>query len=114
MAELMNRGLGALPPTAVQYAKGFMGVGAVLPVLEALCPAALGAYLPSGMSMGVGMYLTADYVLPRVAGALLVLAWRAMDQASHDGAMLAVASGFVLGEGVWSMVQLGLKTVAGH
>ena len=22
--------------------------------------------------------------------------------------------GFVLGEGVWSMVQLGLKTVAGH
>ena len=38
MAELMNRGLGALPPTAVQYAKGFMGVGAVLPVLEALCP----------------------------------------------------------------------------
>ena len=116
MAELMNQGLGALPPTAVIYAKGFMSFGVALPVLEAWAGhgSLLASALPSGMSMGVGMYLTADFVLPRVLGALAVLLWRKCDQAAHDGAMLAVASGFVLGEGVWSIVALALKSIAGH
>ena len=54
------------------------------------------------MSVGVGMYLTADFVVPRVLGALGVLAWRKCDAPSHGRYMLVVASGFVLGEGVWS------------
>ena len=69
----------------------------------------ISAVLPSGTSMGVGMYLTADFVIPRVLGALGVLLWRKLDRASHDAGMLAVASGFVLGEGVWSIFALGLK-----
>ena len=114
MAELMNRGVGALPPTALGYARAFMGLGVALPLLEACCPSWLGALLPSGMSMGVGMYLTADFVLPRVIGALAVLVWRRCDTPSHDAQMLVVASGFVLGEGVWSIVALALTSIWGH
>ena len=66
------------------------------------------------MSIGVGMYLTADFVLPRVLGALAVLLWRKADAPSHSRYMLVVASGFVLGEGVWSIVALGLKSLAAH
>jgi len=111
MAMLMNRGLGALPPTALTYATAFMAIGVALPLLEAAAPAAMSAWLPSGMSMGVGMYLTADFVMPRVLGALGVLAWRKASAASHDRYMLVVASGFVLGEGVWSIVALALKSL---
>jgi uncharacterized oligopeptide transporter (OPT) family protein len=113
MAELMNRGLSALPPSAVSYAQGFMALGIALPVVEFFGPAWLGGWLPSGMSVGVGMYLTADFVLPRVLGALGVLAWRQLDASSHARFMLVVASGFVLGEGVWSIVALGLKSMRG-
>lgn len=110
MAELMNKGLGALPPTAVTYARGFMALGVALPVVDAIGHGTwISAVLPSGTSMGVGMYLTADFVIPRVLGALGVLLWRKLDRASHDAGMLAVASGFVLGEGVWSIFALGLK-----
>ena len=56
-------------------------------------------------------YVANSVVVP---GALAVLLWRKCDQAAHDGAMLAVASGFVLGEGVWSIVALALKSIAGH
>jgi len=51
MAMLMNRGLGALPPSTLHYARGFAGLGVVLSLLEALLPHALAALLPSGMSV---------------------------------------------------------------
>ena len=113
MAILMNTGLSALPPHARDYATGFAAVGGLLPLLEALLPPAVGAFLPSGISVGIGMYLTADLTLPRVAGSVLEGIWRRCDAISHRRYMLVVASGFVLGEGVWSIVALAL-TVAGR
>ena len=37
------------------------------------------------------------------------MVWRRHSPHSHQSHMLMVASGFVLGEGVWSIVQLALK-----
>ena len=59
---------------------------------------------------------TRDGFLPRLPGVsadamTADIVWQAIDAPSHDAQMLAVASGFVLGEGVWSMVALGLKTL---
>ena len=111
MALLMQQGLGALPPSTLAYARAFGALGVALPLAEALGPASLRALLPSGVSLGIGMYLTADFTLPRVAGALLEAAWRRASPRSHRRSMLVVASGFVLGEGVWSIVQLVLKSL---
>jgi len=110
MALFMQQGLAALPPTALAYAKGFAVIGGLLPLLEESMSPALAAWLPSGMSIGVGMYLTADFVLPRLVGALLELGWRRYAPTSYNRHMLVVASGFVLGEGIWSIVALILKT----
>lgn len=109
MAELMLNGIAALPPSALRFATAFGAVGAALPVLEAALPHAAAAYLPSGIAFGVGMYLTPDWTLPRVAGALVEWAWARRAPSSHRKYMLMVASGFVLGEGVWSIAQLALK-----
>ena len=51
------------------------------------------------LQVGIGMYLTPDFTLPRVLGALLELGWRRLAPASHKRSMLVVASGLVLGEG---------------
>ena len=113
MAMLMQKGLTALPPSTRTYAAAFGGLGVALPLLEAAGPAWLGAMLPSGISIGIGMYLTPDFTIPRVLGVLVEWIWRRTSASSHRRNMLVVASGFVLGEGVWSIVALGLKSVAG-
>ena len=112
MAVLMQKGTAALPPSALGYAQGFGLIGVALALAEALGPIWLLGLLPSGMSLGIGMYLTPDSTLPRVIGALLEFSWRHASPASHRRSMLVVASGFVLGEGVWSIVALGLKSVS--
>ncbi len=111
MAVLMKRGISALPPTATRAAVGFGAAGVALPLLEAVLPPAAAALLPSGISFGVGMYLTADWTIPRVIGALVEWRWRARDPASHGRHMLMVASGFVLGEGVMSILGLALTAM---
>ena len=98
MALLMQQGLGALPPSTLVYAKGAAATGVALSLLEATLPHALSQLLPQGMSVGVGMYLTPDFTVPRVLGALLELAWRRCYPDSHKHLMLVVASGLVLGE----------------
>lgn len=113
MALLMQRGPSALPRTALVFAALFGLAGAALPVAEALGGEATAAWLPSGISFGVGMYITPDWTIPRVAGALVELVWRRRDPAGHGRHMLLVASGFVLGEGVMSILALVLKALAG-
>ena len=111
MAILMQRGLAALPPSALHFAAAFGTAGVALPLLEEVVPPAAAAWLPSGVSVGVGMYLTPDWTLPRAVGAAIELAWRRRRPQSHEQLMLMVASGFVLGEGVWSICGLALKAV---
>jgi len=106
MAMLMKAGPSALPPSSTTYAAAFAAVGATLAALEARCPSAVAHFLPSGMSVGVGMYLTPDFTVPRVLGSLVELIWRRTDPSSHRRSMLVVASGFVLGEGLWSIAAL--------
>jgi len=112
MAKLMQGGLGALPPTAKLFGSGFAAVGAALPLAEALLPHRTTALLPSGISFGIGMYVTADWTIPRVLGAVGERLWQRLSPRTHDGHMLMVASGFVLGEGVMSMLAL-ILTAAG-
>ncbi|KAL1529738.1 hypothetical protein AB1Y20_000674 [Prymnesium parvum] len=113
MAILMQQGSSALPESAVRYASGFAIAGATLSVIEHCSHSVkwIGYFLPSGVGFGVGMYVTPDWTIPRVVGAIVELTWRRRDPNSHDKYMLMVASGFVLGEGVWSILQLALKAM---
>ncbi len=72
MAVLMQKGLTALPPSALSYAYGFCGAGAAAGLIDALAPR-VSACLPSAISVGIGMYLTPDWTIPRVVGAIIEL-----------------------------------------
>ena len=111
MALLMQTGLGALPPSAFWFAGAFGLGGVLLPLLESFGPRRLRAWLPSGIAFGIGMYLTPDWTIPRVAGAVLEVLWRRWRPASHRNLHLMVASGFVLGEGVFSILGLVLRAL---
>ena len=114
MAVLMQQGVAALPPSALAFAKAFALLGVALPLAEAAAgESALGRLLPSGIAFGIGMYVKPDWTLPRVAGSVLEWAWRRRSPRSHERHMLMAASGFVLGEGIASMVTLALKSLRG-
>jgi len=106
MAVLMQKGLSALPASSRAFGASFAAIGVALPLVEHALPHAYAGYLPSGIAFGIGMYVTADWSIPRLAGALLEYLWRRYDPRSHELHMLMLASGFVLGEGVMSIVAL--------
>jgi uncharacterized oligopeptide transporter (OPT) family protein len=61
--------------------------------------------LPSMMAVGIGMYIAPNWVLPRAVGGLLAWQWKRQSPVSMERYMLLVASGFVLGEGLASIVN---------
>lgn len=127
MARLVTGG--SLPAHVVS----FCWAGALLGVILALLPELLAAIeyrtrlslsvqaavstvkfvMPSGIGFAVGMYISPQFVLPRVLGGILsvqtVWAWAAPPQ--HRGNMLITASGLVLGEGIGSMLATIVKSI---
>lgn len=69
--------------------------------------------LPSGIGMAIGAYILPQFVLPRLIGAILAMpsVWGAAAPRRHQGSMLVVASGLVLGEGIASMTFTIIKSV---
>jgi hypothetical protein len=71
------------------------------------------ALLPSGVGFAVGMYLTANWTLPRVIGSIVDQLWLLLSPGSHAAFMMVTASGLVLGEGCASVVTAVLHAVLG-
>jgi hypothetical protein len=71
------------------------------------------ALLPSGVGFAVGMYLTANWTLPRVLGSIVDQLWLLLSPGSHAAFMMVSASGLVLGEGCASVVTAVLHAALG-
>ena len=56
------------------------------------------------VALAIGLYLTPRFSIPRVIGALGADLWRRLHPASHSKLLLILASGFVLGEGIASIL----------
>lgn len=84
-----------------------------LPILDAWLPPANCSrrFLPSGIALAIGMYVTPNWTLPRVAGGALHLAWNHYAKRNAQRYMLVLASGFVLGEGIVAVLTAVLKSV---
>lgn len=78
-------------------------------------------YVPSGIAFATGMYNLPNFTLARFIGGLVSIGWdwHCRRYAGHPGAkyanlgrvfLIIIASGFVLGEGTFSIVNLLLKT----
>lgn len=108
MAGAVNGGHVAtnVMPTAV----GAAAVAAVLPLVELALPEGRRWVVPSGMAAAIGMYVTPNWTLPRVAGGVANWAWHKIDREGAERYMIVVASGFVLGEGLTSIVNAILQS----
>ena len=65
--------------------------------------------IPGGIAVAVGMYNMPSFTLTRTAGGLLMWWWRKRHR-NGETEMIILASGLILGEGLMSIVNLGLAS----
>lgn len=114
MAELLTKGLGALPPHAEVAVAAGAAFGVLLPILRRV--PALAPYLPSGLAFGIAFIVQAFYSLVIFFGSLVLVAWQRTSPANAKKLSFAVASGLIAGEGLFgifkeAMTLLGVPTM---
>ncbi|KAI7512711.1 oligopeptide transporter-like protein [Hortaea werneckii] len=108
-----------LPPRTPEYAGGAALIFALLTALRIYGNSirnpdgSKGAWwvpnVPGGIAVAVGMYNTPSFTLARTAGGVLAwywIRWRGREETP----MIVLASGLILGEGLVSIVNLGLAS----
>lgn len=73
--------------------------------------ASWGPYIPGGIAVAVGMYNTPSFTLARTFGGLLAWWWTRWRR-REETTVIVLASGLILGEGILSIVNLGLASAS--
>ncbi|KAF2432945.1 oligopeptide transporter-like protein [Tothia fuscella] len=68
-------------------------------------------WIPGGIAVAVGMYNTPSFTLARAAGGFIHLYW-SYYRKKPETPIIVLASGLILGEGLFSIVNLGLASLA--
>jgi len=100
-----------LPEMAWQWA---LGAGIIFAFLTAARVRGQGTWwqpwIPGGIAVAVGMYNTPSFTLARTIGGLVNWYWR-IYRKREDTPVIVLASGLILGEGLVSIVNLGLASL---
>jgi len=67
-------------------------------------------WIPGGIAVAVGMYNTPSFTIARAAGGLLSWYWHHY-KGRPETPLIVLASGLILGEGLFSIVNLGLASI---
>jgi len=106
-------GDGHLPEKSTLFMTVFAFVFAVLATLKVYAvrrQSCWAKWLPSGVAFAVGFLNTPSFSIARLIGGILEYVYRTRyAKEKHDIWLIVIASGFVLGEGVISIVNLALR-----
>jgi uncharacterized oligopeptide transporter (OPT) family protein len=106
-AELLSKGFGALPESALWALMVGLMIGAILTVLES--NSRIGKLVPSPTAIGLGMLIPAYAVIPMLLGGITQFVWKRLSPKTEDIYAVPLASGFITGE---ALVLLALALPA--
>jgi uncharacterized oligopeptide transporter (OPT) family protein len=95
-AELLSKGFGALPQSALVALVLAIVIGVILTLLEA--SPRFGRYVPSPTAIGLGMLIPGFAVFPMVVGGIVSDLWRRLSPRTEEVYNTPLASGFITGE----------------
>jgi uncharacterized oligopeptide transporter (OPT) family protein len=101
-AELLSKGFGALPSSALHALLIALVVGVILTLLES--NERFGKYIPSPTAVGLGMLIPGFAVIPMVIGGIVQEAWKRLSPKSEEVYNTPLASGFITGEALVLLV----------
>lgn len=99
-AELLTKGLNALPPGCLV---GLI-VGIVVGIVLTLLAEKWAAFVPSPSAIGIGMLIPASVLLTFILGGVGQLVWSRMSPQSEDEFRIPLASGLIAGEAILAVV----------
>ncbi|EGC36348.1 hypothetical protein DICPUDRAFT_32017 [Dictyostelium purpureum] len=108
MAKLVNGG--ELAHNVLPFCIVFAILVSLIPIIEAVKPE-YEHYLPSGIALAIGFFQTPNWSITRCIGSFVQYYWQKKNPHSYREYMIIVASGFVLGEGITSILTAILKVI---
>jgi len=114
MAELLAKGLDALPPQAGMAVLLATLVGIAIPLLRKV--ESIKDWVPSGLAMGIAFIIPAYYSLVMFYGMVAWFIWKRRNPTAVEKFNFALASGLVAGEGLMGIVNavltiLGVESI---
>jgi uncharacterized oligopeptide transporter (OPT) family protein len=105
-AELLTRGLGALPPGCLW---GLLA-GVLAGIILTLLTEKFGDKIPSSAAIGIGMLIPADVLMPFMLGGLAQAIWVNVSKEQEHRFRIPLASGLIAGEAIVAVI---LSIIAG-
>ena len=99
-AEILSRGLSALPPGAIAALIVASLLGVLLTVLESRG----NKWVPSPTGVGIAMLVPASVIFVMFLGGVVEWVWHRRDRRSYDLYVTPLASGFIAGEAIVAVV----------
>jgi uncharacterized oligopeptide transporter (OPT) family protein len=100
-AEILSRGLSALPPGAVTALIVGSLLGILLAVLES---GGLQRFVPSPTGVGIGMLVPAAVIFVMFLGGVVELIWSKLNPRTYGRYLVPLSSGFIAGEAIIAVV----------
>jgi uncharacterized oligopeptide transporter (OPT) family protein len=100
-AEILSRGLSALPPGAVAA----LIIGSLLGILLAVLESGrFQRFVPSPTGVGIGMLVPAAVIFVMFLGGVVELIWSKLNPRTYGRFLIPLASGFIAGEAIIAVV----------
>lgn len=101
-AELLSKGFGALPTSALQAMVIALVIGVLLTLLES--NKRIGRFIPSPTAVGLGMLIPGFAIIPMVIGGVVQSVWQKVSPRTEGVYNIPLASGFITGEALVLLV----------
>lgn len=111
MAIIGTEGFSALPKHCLQLCYGFFIFAIVTNFCRDIISPKYSKYIPIPMAMAIPFYIGAYFAIDMFVGTVIVYIWERVDRKEARIFVPAVASGFICGDGVWSVPSAVLALV---
>ena len=99
-AEILSRGVSALPPGAIEA----LVVGSVIGILLTVLESRGVKWAPSPTGIGIAMLVPASVVFVMFLGGVVEWVWQRTHPRSHQVYMIPLGSGFIAGEAIIAVI----------
>ncbi|KAK6140644.1 hypothetical protein DH2020_025613 [Rehmannia glutinosa] len=103
LAIIGVQGFSALPQHCLQLCYGFFAFAIAINLVKDLSPERIGKWMPLPTAMAVPFLIGGYFAIDMCVGSLVVFVWHKINSKQAELIVPAVASGFICGEGIWTL-----------
>lgn len=97
------QGFSALPQHCLQLCYGFFAFAIAVSLVKDVAPERVGRWMPLPTAMAVPFLIGGYFAIDMCVGSVVVFVWHKINSNKAELMLPAVASGFICGEGIWSL-----------